>query len=138
MREKIKGIFLLIFATLSFATHACRPSGLEYTIQFEKNSSSLNSETAEKLANWFLYARDDLQATEINIFSTSYKSKPESKKISEERMANIERLFQIMNSRGAPVNKNTNEALLVSDALDVVMIEIQPACAQNNTCCPLK
>ena len=138
MKGKIRGVFLLIFAILSSTAHACRPSGLEYAIQFEKNSSSLSSETAEKLANWFLYARDNLQATEINIFSTSYKSKPESKKISEERMANIERLFRTMNSQGTPIYKNTNETSSVSNTLNVVMIEVQPGCAKNNTCCPFK
>ena len=138
MKGKIRGVFLLIFAILSSTAHACRPSGLEYAIQFEKNSSSLSSETAEKLANWFLYARDNLQATEINIFSTSYKSKPELNKISEERMANIERLFRTMNSQGTPIYKNTNETSSVSNTLNVVMIEVQPGCAKNNTCCPFE
>ena len=78
----------------------------------------MSSETAEKLANWFLYARDNLQATEINIFSTSYKSKPELNKISEERMANIERLFRTMNSQGTPIYKNTNETSSVSNTLN--------------------
>ena len=138
MKGKIRGVFLLIFAILSSTAHACRPSGLEYAIQFEKNSSSLSSETAEKLANWFLYARDNLQATEINIFSTSYKSKPELNKISEERMANIERLFRTMNSQGTPIYKNTNETSSVSNTLNVVMIDVHPGCAKNNTCCPFK
>ena len=74
----------------------------------------------------------------IEISQIFGRNEVELNKISEERMANIERLFRTMNSQGTPIYKNTNETSSVSNTLNVVMIEVQPGCAKNNTCCPFK
>ncbi len=114
---------------------ACSLSDRQLTIQLDQRSAELGAQNARILAEWFIQWRDGLGIESLIVVAPAAKS---HKKIADERLKNVSRIFEELNTGKAPI---AYEVELRSDGfpdlkyLNSLDVSVQPACIKSGTCC---
>ena len=133
-------IIVALSASLTFSAFGCSLGGLQHTIKFSQNDSSIGMEEAKKLVQWYSLAKERFGISYV-WFGVFYMNEvKQTIPVAQARYDNIIRLLKSLDKEkvkfesGIGPFEDTPKKYRLSE-MDEVNIGIQPKCTETESCC---
>lgn len=133
-----KALLLFFLALNASCALACSIPGLEYEVDFKRESENLTLDQMRDISMWFIDNRDRYGLRLVYIFAIDSGKSEKSKNIKNKRIENIVKLLAVMTYDSSIFEKIINKPTPGNDLENSIYISIQPSCitSEINSCCP--